>query len=42
MIVDLLSELLSITQESVYDKFQEGGNADFYTWYMRLLTAGDD
>jgi len=43
MLLELVQELPTgvTTRESLLAAFQEeGGNADYYTWYMRLLTAG--
>lgn len=37
--LELLDELFSMTIDSLFESFQEGGNADYYTWFMRLLTA---
>lgn len=28
------------TTQSLLELFQEGGKADYITWYMRALTAG--
>jgi len=39
MFIELLEGLFSMTVESLFESFQEGGNADYYTWFMRLLTA---
>lgn len=38
---ELLATLFeSYTRETLLDSFQEDGKADYYTWFMRLLTAG--
>lgn len=41
MFVELLSNLTSMTRESLYKHFVSDSNvADYYTWYMRVVTAG--
>jgi hypothetical protein len=40
MFVELLDGLKDMTPQSLYDTFLADNNADYYTWYMRLLTAG--
>lgn len=35
-----MTSLFTNSVESLLEKFQEGGMADYYTWFMRLLTAG--
>ena len=32
--------LFSQSRESLWEMFQEGGKADYLTWFMRVLTAG--
>jgi ubiquitin thioesterase protein OTUB1 len=39
MFVELLAALPSMTMESLLSTFQEDGSGDYYTWYMRALTA---
>jgi ubiquitin thioesterase protein OTUB1 len=36
----LINELFLQTPNSLLEMFQEGGKADYLTWYMRVLTAG--
>jgi ubiquitin thioesterase protein OTUB1 len=38
--LEILSELFQQTRESLLEMFQQGGKADYLTWYMRVLTAG--
>lgn len=33
--------LFDQTQDSLWTMFQEGGKADYLTWFMRVLTAGN-
>lgn len=40
MLLELLDDLFSLQLSSLLDHFQANGSADYYTWYMRLLTAG--
>lgn len=39
-IVDLVENLFSKTRDVLLSEFQEDGPSDYYTWFMRLLTAG--
>jgi ubiquitin thioesterase protein OTUB1 len=39
-LVDLLENIFSYTSDSLLSLFQEDGQSDYYTWFMRLLTAG--
>lgn len=41
ILIELLDNLPSFTPQNLYDHFVNEGSADAYTWYMRLLTAGD-
>ena len=38
--MEVLTGLKDLTTDSLLDMFQEGGKADYITWYMRALTAG--
>lgn len=38
--LELLNQLFDQTSDSLLEMFQEGGKADYLTWYMRVLTAG--
>lgn len=40
LLVELLQDLFSYSEESLLTLFQEDGQSDYYTWFMRLLTAG--
>ena len=40
LLVELLQDLFSYSEQSLLDLFQEDGQSDYYTWFMRLLTAG--
>eukprot|EP01036_Dinobryon_divergens_P041443 gene41443-54937_t len=40
LFIELLGDLFSFSRESLLNQFQSDGNADYYTWYMRILTAG--
>ena len=40
LLVELLEGLFDMSRESLLAAFQESGNSDYYTWFMRLLTAG--
>ena len=40
MFIDLIENLFNTTNEELLLSFQESGNSDYYTWFMRLLTAG--
>mmetsp|Transcript_8820 Transcript_8820/g.14676 ORF Transcript_8820/g.14676 Transcript_8820/m.14676 type:complete len:291 (+) Transcript_8820:70-942(+) len=37
---EFIVNIPSMTTDSLFDHFVNGGEADYYTWYMRLLTAG--
>lgn len=39
--MEVLTGLKDLTTDSLLDMFQEGGKADYITWYMRALTAGN-
>jgi hypothetical protein len=41
MLVELLAGLFSHSADSLLALFQEDGQSDYYTWFMRLLTAGN-
>ena len=41
MFLELLTDLFAHTADSLLDQFQEDGSSDYYTWYIRLLTAGN-
>eukprot|EP01038_Epipyxis_sp_PR26KG_P012105 gene12105-16202_t len=38
--VQLIEDLFSLSIDSLYQLFQEDGKSNYYTWFMRLLTAG--
>jgi ubiquitin thioesterase protein OTUB1 len=38
--LEVLTTLESVTIDNLYEMFQEGGKANYVTWYMRALTAG--
>ena len=38
---ELLEGLFSMDSDDLHLGFQEGGQADYYIWYMRLITAGN-
>eukprot|EP01033_Poteriospumella_lacustris_P003140 gene3140-2312_t len=38
-LMEVLTGLKDLTTDSLLDMFQEGGKADYITWYMRALTA---
>lgn len=40
MFIELLEDLFSMTPVQLLGSFQEDGHSDYYTWFMRLLTAG--
>lgn len=40
MLIELVSNLFSMSSEELLSAFQSGGSAEYYTWYMRCLTAG--
>ena len=40
MFVVLIRDLFTNTREKLFSDFQENGDSNYYTWYMRLLTAG--
>lgn len=40
LMVELLEGLFEMSREGLLAAFQESGNSDHYTWFMRLLTAG--
>ena len=40
MFMELLNDLFTYTTDMLLDQFQEEGASDYYTWYIRLLTAG--
>ena len=40
MFLELLNDLFTYSLESLLNQFQEDGSSDYYTWYIRLLTAG--
>lgn len=37
--MELLDSLFELTTDDLLKKFQDDGDSDYYTWYMRLLTA---
>jgi len=39
-LVELLESLFQQTSDSLFGMFQEGGQANYVTWFMRVLTAG--
>lgn len=39
-LMEVLSELFTHNEASLLEMFQEGGKADYLTWFMRVLTAG--
>ena len=39
VLVTIIQDLFTHTRDSLLAAFQAGGEADYYTWYMRLLTA---
>ena len=41
MLLELLEGLFSHTFDSLLAVFQEDGPSDYYTWYIRLVTAGE-
>lgn len=38
--LELIQNIFAFTADALLELFQEGGKADCYTWFMRLLTAG--
>jgi ubiquitin thioesterase protein OTUB1 len=40
MLQELLDGLFTMTRDTLQATFQEDGESDYYTWFMRLLTAG--
>jgi hypothetical protein len=38
--VELIQNLFNKSTSELFELFQEGGECDYYTWYMRLLTSG--
>jgi hypothetical protein len=38
--VEFLEQVPGMSPAALYEHFVEGGSAEYYTWYMRLLTAG--
>ena len=38
--MELLDEIMEMTYESLLERFQAELDSNYYTWYMRLLTAG--
>ncbi len=40
MMVELVSGLPAWSMDDLYDAFVNSDSANYYTWYMRLLTAG--
>ena len=38
--LEFLEEVPAMTPDTLFRRFVESGEADYYTWYMRLLTAG--
>ena len=39
VLVELITDLFTNTTETLLANFQEDGQSDYYTWFMRLLTA---
>jgi hypothetical protein len=39
-IVELIESLFTYSRDTLLAQFQEDGQSDYYTWFMRLLTAG--
>ena len=39
VLVELITDLFTNTTETLLAHFQEDGQSDYYTWFMRLLTA---
>lgn len=39
VLIELLDELFTITLDDLLNKFQENGESNYYTWFMRLLTS---
>lgn len=40
MLVDLLRDLFTYDRTTLLATFQEEGSSDYFTWYIRLITAG--
>ncbi len=40
LLTELLEQMPTMTRAALLEEFQEGGNGDHITWYMRALTAG--
>jgi hypothetical protein len=40
MLIEFIEGLFDLTKEKLLEAFLEDGNSDYYTWFMRLLTAG--
>lgn len=38
--VEFFQQVPTLTPAALFEHFTQGGEADYYTWYMRLLTAG--
>lgn len=38
--MEFLEQVPGMSPAALYEHFVEGGSAEYYTWYMRLLTAG--
>jgi len=40
MFIELLDDLFTKSRDEILQLFsEEGGNSDYYTWYMRLITS---
>jgi hypothetical protein len=40
MLVELLRDLFTYDRTTLLATFQEDGSSDYFTWYIRLITAG--
>jgi hypothetical protein len=40
MLVELLRDLFTHDRTTLLATFQEDGSSDYFTWYIRLITAG--
>ena len=38
--LEILNILFDQSQEDLWKMFQEGGKADYLTWFLRVMTAG--
>jgi hypothetical protein len=38
--MELFEQIFAQSSTSLWEMFQEGGQANYVTWYLRVLTAG--